>query len=317
MRKAADLIKKQIVQVDTGNIVGNVADLLLDLDAGRLAAVVTMAGRWRETTLIAWEQILVSTGDVILVKPGIEPQAASATPHFQVLLERNIHLHGTPVLTDKGEKIGSLGEMLIDDAGHIQAYTVNRGFLGSERHFVPTSGIISVGADAILIHEGSVRDSLEPLVEAERADEIKHSIVMPLTGARLTVGNEAAGHTPDQAAMPPVISTTSSETDLPPDFAPLVPEAPTLAAKSAPHHIASGPTLHLNAAEERSLQRDDHPTPSAATPHDSAPLPESAPRPIASGPTLHLKEADIDAILRGDQPMPDAPIAPESADTTR
>ena len=317
MRKAADLIKKQIVQVDTGNIVGNVADLLLDLDAGRLAAVVTMAGRWRETTLIAWEQIVVSTGDVILVKPGVEPQAASATPHFQVLLERNIHLHGTPVLTDKGEKIGSLGEMLIDDAGFIKAYTVNRGFLGSERHFVPTSGIISVGADAILIHEGSVRDSLEPQVEAERADEIKHSIVMPLTGARLTVGNENAAPMPDQAAMPSAISTASSESDLPPDFAPLVPEVPTLAPDFAPHPIASGPTLHLHSAEVNALRRDEQAIPAASTPSEPATLPESAPQPIASGPTLHLKDADIDAILRGDQPMPDAPTLPESADTAR
>ena len=270
MRKAADLIKKQLVQLDTGNIVGSIADLLIDPEAGRLAAVVATTGRWRETTVIPWEQIVVSTGDVVLIAAGVEPQPASAVPRLQALLERKIHLSGTPVLTEKGSRVGTVGELLIDSDGAIQAYTINRGFLGSERLFVAVAGVVSIGADALLVHEESLQDSMEPTAEGTRAEEMKHAIVLPLTGTRLLVNNDGvaietpgeasahalAEHAPDHTAP---ADQSDPELSLPADFAP----------------PATGATVQLSGAEADAILGGEQPIPE---PSPGAPAdPESAP----------------------------------------
>jgi uncharacterized protein YrrD len=294
MRKAADLIKKQLVQVDSGNIVGSIADLLIDPEAGRLAAVVTTTGRWRETTLIPWDQIVVSTGDVVLIAAGVEPQPASAVPRLQALLERKIHHSGTPVLTEKGTRVGTVGELLIDSAGAIQAYTINRGFLGSERLFVTVAGVASIGADALLVHEESLQDSMEPTAEGARAEELKHAIVLPLTGTRLLVNNDGVAiETPAEASAHALAEPAPDETkqdnqadpelSLPADFAP----------------AATGATVQLSGAEVDAILRGDQPVPEAAP----------ASPPAAKNP-YKLSGAEVDAILRSRSALPVEPAEP-------
>ena len=268
MRKAADLIKKQIVQIDTGNIIGNVVDLLIDPDEHRLAAVLTVTPRWlREPALVPWEQIVVASGDVILVRPGTEPIHASAKPRLQELLERKIHVSGTPVLTKSGAKAGSVGELMIDDQGQIQGYVVSSGFLGSERQFVAAENVEALGADALIIRDGSTTDIL-PTAESEAeelVDELKHSIVLPLTGTRLLVDpHPAAG-----SEQPPRT------------------EAP-----------ASLESSQFPGDSEQTIGAPPQPS------DRSEFLPE--PAPAETGVTKHLTAAEIDAIVRGDHAMPDA-----------
>ncbi|HEY1012258.1 MAG TPA: PRC-barrel domain-containing protein, partial [Herpetosiphonaceae bacterium] len=204
MRKAADLLKKLIVQIDTGDIVGKVEDLLLDPEQDRLAALITMSGRWmREAALIPWEGIVVCTGDVILVRPGTEPQPASALPPLQQLLERNIHVSGTRVLTASGDKVGTVGEMLIDGEGRIKGYTISRGFLGAERQFVAAEDVEAIGADALIVRDDAARDTLddEPPASGYPADERRPEIVLPLTGTRIPAPLPPF-HEPPPAAEP-------------------------------------------------------------------------------------------------------------------
>jgi uncharacterized protein YrrD len=266
MRKAADLLKKLIVQIDTGNIIGNVADLLIDPEEDRLVAVLTVTARWlREPALIPWEQIVVSTGDVILVQPGTEPILATASPRLQHLLERKIHVSGTTVLTKSGAKVGTVGELMINDHGQILGYVVSSGFLGSERQFVAAENVEALGADALIILEGSTRDVLPTSEAEERADELKHSIVLPLTGTRLTVDSP-----------PPAGSDHSPEVE--PAGVPAAALATDLAV------VAEQPGGEI---------------PASAEPTDSV-----AETPPAVGVTKRLTTAEIDAILRGDRAIP-------------
>ncbi|MBA3469580.1 MAG: PRC-barrel domain-containing protein [Herpetosiphonaceae bacterium] len=267
MRKAADLLKKLIVQVDTGNIIGNVVDLLIDPDESRLVAVLTVTPRWlREPALIPWEQIIVSSGDVILVQADTEPIHASAKPRLQQLLERKIHVSGTPVLTRSGAKVGTVGALMINDHGQILGYVVNSGFLGSERQFVAAESVEALGADALIILEGSAHDTLP--VSASEAEERKRSIVLPLTGTRLLVDPHGGEHLAASAVAAAV------------DIIPPPPEAASASMAPEPASMAA-----------------PEPAPAA---DGLAEVP-----PVAVGTTRKLTTAEIDAILRGDRTMPD------------
>ncbi|HYF61964.1 MAG TPA: PRC-barrel domain-containing protein, partial [Herpetosiphonaceae bacterium] len=269
-------------------------------EAGRLAAVVVTTGRWRETTVIPWERIVVSTGDVVLVAAGVEPQLASAIPPLQALLERKIHLSGTPVLSEKGSRLGTIGELLIDPGGAIVAYTVNRGFLGSERLFVAVEGVVSIGADAILVREESVQDSMEPAAEDARAEELKHAIVLPLTGTRLLVtGDGAALETPAEASLHALAEQSPPDEPASPG-----PDEPGLPLDFAPP--ATGATVHLSGADVDAILRGEQSIPDApAAPAEPVPAPKNPYR---------LSGADVDAILRGQRPLPDPPAASEKED---
>ncbi len=249
MRKAADLIKKQIVQIDTGNVIGNVVDLLIDPDEQRLAAVLTVTPRWlRESALVPWEQIVVASGDVILVLPGTEPIPASAKPRLRELLERKIHVSGTPVLSKSGAKVGSVGELMIDDQGRIQGYVVSSGFLGSERQFVAAENVEAVGADALIIRDGSATDILPTSEAEELADELKHSIVLPLTGTRLLVDpHPAAGSEIARAAVSAPLESTQSSRD----------GKLSIEAMPEPSELASDEELSIAAPPEPSERSSD------------------------------------------------------------
>lgn len=262
MRKAADLIKKQIVQVDTGNIIGSVADLLLDPEKDRLVAVLTVTARWlREPALIPWEQIIVSTGDVILVHPGTEPVHASINPRLQELLERNIHVSGTPVLTRSGAKIGSVGELLIDDQGRIKGYVINSGFLGSERQFVAAENVEALGSDALIIHEGSVSDTL-PTSEPELADELKHSIVLPLTGTRLTVEQQGSGSESETLLADSPMEANEQAAIVAPE-APGVEPVPESASPTGQPPLPFTGVTQQRSTDEVDALRGEQPTPDA------------------------------------------------------
>ncbi len=263
MRKAADLLKKLIVQVDTGNIIGNVVDLLIDPDENRLVAVLTVTPRWlREPALIPWEQIVVSTGDVILVQAGTEPIHASAMPQFQQLLRRKIHVSGTPVLTRSGAKIGTVGALMINDHGQILGYVVNSGFLGSERQFVAAESVEALGADALIILEGSARDALPiSASEAEElVDELKHSIVLPLTGTRLTVDPHVGEHLA-ASAVAAAVATSPPPPEAAPASAAAPEPAPPASGLAEVPPAAVGTTRKLTTAEIDALIRGERTVP--------------------------------------------------------
>lgn len=197
MYKAGELVKKSIVRVDTGNIIGSVADLLVDHAAGRIVGLLTnTGGLFREATVVEWAQVLVWAGDVILVKAGCEVLRANAIPHFHSILEKKIHLTGTAAIGRSGNKLGTIGELLLDETGLIVGYVITRGVLKGERQYVLSAGVAGIGSDAVVIYDEALRDTIEGLEPT--IPDPKLTMVMPLTGTRLSVEAPASTPTPSE-----------------------------------------------------------------------------------------------------------------------
>lgn len=80
MVRTSELRVRELVNVDDGRRLGTVSDLVLDLESGRVAALVLpgpgrlfgLFGREQET-VVAWERVARVGVDVVLVSLGSEP----------------------------------------------------------------------------------------------------------------------------------------------------------------------------------------------------------------------------------------------------
>ncbi|MYL33059.1 YlmC/YmxH family sporulation protein [Pontibacillus yanchengensis] len=77
----SELQVKEIISVENGQKLGHLIDLEIDVDRGRITAIVLgnkgkMMGLFgkEEEVVIPWESILTIGDDVILVKHGQKPQ---------------------------------------------------------------------------------------------------------------------------------------------------------------------------------------------------------------------------------------------------
>lgn len=279
MHKAADLIKKEIVRIDTGNIIGSVVDLLFDPEERHLVALITVSGGWlRDTVLVDWQAVLVWTGDIVLVKPETEPIKASSNERFSKLLERRIHLAGTNVMSRKGVKLGNVGELLLRQSGEIGAYVINRGFLGSERNYVLAEDIVALGSDALIVARDTVRDTLDDPTVTPRPINVKRGFVMPLTGTLVQLNSD------DEVAMPEA-TNDSVETVADSD------------------HVDPPAAIDPDADLPEAMRVPAEP----ASEHEELPEIMCEVTPV-TGETVKLTPEEIDAIVKGEKAMPNQSV---------
>lgn len=152
MRKAKELIGKDIVHQATGERLATVQDLLLDPDARHIVALLAGGGSWfSDARVVRWNSV-VSSRDVVIVQGDNPIGLASNDPEVSDLLKQNTRMTGTTILSDGGERIGSVGDLFINDLGEVVGYEVKQGFISdlSGRKFLPVEKVLAVGKDAII-----------------------------------------------------------------------------------------------------------------------------------------------------------------------
>ncbi len=149
MRKARELIGKQVVHQATGERLANVQDLLLDPEAGHIIALLVDGGGWfGEARIIRWNAV-VSSGDVIIVQGDQPVIQAHDDAEVSELLKHDIRMTGTTIISDGGERVGSVGDLFINEAGEVVGFEVKQGLI-SGRKFLPIDKVHVVGKDAVI-----------------------------------------------------------------------------------------------------------------------------------------------------------------------
>lgn len=161
MQKANELFGKEVINQTSGEKQGTVRDLVFDED--RRSIVAMMVGglvgrgtvlRWRSISSVG--EVVVIEGEEALVKPGDDPEVAD-------LRDKGHRLTGTEIVTEDGEKIGSVDDLFVDERGRVTGYEVTRGLVSSNK-FLPIESVRSIGKDAIIAGE----PDLMSLKEAEK-----------------------------------------------------------------------------------------------------------------------------------------------------
>jgi sporulation protein YlmC with PRC-barrel domain len=141
MKFAKDLLNKQIVSVDNGQILGKVHDVYLDADLRTVSGLhLGHEGFLRRTAqLIPRSEIMLLGRDTVLVKQAdvvVEEEQIEAVEQWV----RRENLAGRELATAGGTKIATIDDVVIDDTGEVLGFTLGRTYVDSP---VAESGAVS------------------------------------------------------------------------------------------------------------------------------------------------------------------------------
>jgi len=156
MVKIQDLIGKPIVTMNRGEIIAKVKDVLIDPTRFEIAALVLPPAKMfsKETMVVPNTVIHVLGRDVILVTSN-EAMVHNDTLHGVASLLAVVgDLKGCPIATEKGVKVGTLNDVLVDDSGKIVGYDLAKvsieGPIAASKR-VPFRATRSIGRDMIIV----------------------------------------------------------------------------------------------------------------------------------------------------------------------
>lgn len=156
MVKSRRLLGLQVIDIENGRAVGRVSRLIFDPRARRVSAFIVASGHWpAEDHVLEWNQArgvgqhaITIRGTQALVRPA-------SLPELQPLLRRPLRLYGTRVLTEDGEFLGSVEELLIDPrTGEVtQVILAPNGLVQRlrGRSAIPADSVLVMGEDAMVV----------------------------------------------------------------------------------------------------------------------------------------------------------------------
>jgi uncharacterized protein YrrD len=160
MIKSRDLIGKPLVTVTHGEIIGRVKDVLIDPERFEIAALVLPGKLFSRETMIVPRHIIVVFGkDVILVKSNEVTVRDDSLESVASLIAVSGQMKGRQMATEKGVRIGTVDDVMVDEGGRVVGYHLGRvsvpGPLAQTRQ-IPLDAATSVGPDLILVDSAKV-----------------------------------------------------------------------------------------------------------------------------------------------------------------
>lgn len=159
MVKLKKCLKRNVVAVDKGIRLGRPADALIDPRTHRIAWIVLLRGKAEEACVVFPGSAVHSFAEDYLAIDGVE-QLSLAYRERQALevLQQGWKFPGRAVLTRRGDNLGRIVDVHIDDRGRVTEYLVRKGVLGwfkKARHIFP-SELQTSGEDVAVTRDGDV-----------------------------------------------------------------------------------------------------------------------------------------------------------------
>lgn len=159
MRKGKSLLGLSIVGQAEGTQLGRVRDLIFDRDTDEVLALVLgekdLFGLI-DAQIVPWREVQSVGNDVIMVRNSNSRIPLHDEPRVRAVAEagRETVLSGTQIVTTEGKHLGTLADMVIDEAtGRVTGYEVSGGFIADTlrgKKFLPAPPSLKVGADAAI-----------------------------------------------------------------------------------------------------------------------------------------------------------------------
>ncbi|GAP96191.1 PRC-barrel domain-containing protein [Leptolyngbya sp. NIES-2104] len=156
MRKGSDILGKSITAFDTGKRVARVQDLIFDQDTNQLLGVlVEEAGLFHSAKVIPLNAISAFGTDTLIISSRDTIISAKHDDRINQVLDRNLTLKGTRIVTTDGRYLGSVVDLFFDEqTGMIEGYEASGGIFAdaySGRSFIPAPHTLRIGEDATFV----------------------------------------------------------------------------------------------------------------------------------------------------------------------
>lgn len=147
MRLSKDLDGKAIISISDGRFIGKAKDVYVDQDLNTLTGLfLGTEGLINRKSLVIQRQNVVLFGiDAILVKNSDVISDDKAVDEVKLWLRRE-KLEGREVHTPGGTKIGTVGDVILDETGRITGFALGRVFVEgpvAEQGIIDRSAVVA------------------------------------------------------------------------------------------------------------------------------------------------------------------------------
>jgi uncharacterized protein YrrD len=166
MRKAKSLLGLNIVSQLEGKQLGSVRDVIFDEQSHKLVALLLSDRElfgMIDATVIPWTQVREIGPNAIMVPSEEVVLKAHADPVIAESFDQKRKLDGKKITTVRGEDLGTVSDLYLDDNGRIQGFEVSGGLYSdamSGKRYMEIPIDITVGEDRILVPQ-DVADELQ------------------------------------------------------------------------------------------------------------------------------------------------------------
>ncbi len=146
------LRKRPLVDRTAGTALGEVHDILLNLQMDRIEAFTTKGGFLRGSTYVPFGGSTIGT-DAITYQPG---SLSGQDTAWLDTLPKASNILGAPVLSENGQALGKVADLRFDQSSGqltgIEIAPERTGLLArrSKERLLPASGIARIGPDAVI-----------------------------------------------------------------------------------------------------------------------------------------------------------------------
>jgi uncharacterized protein YrrD len=157
VRRAVDILGTQVMNVNSGEIVGRVHDLLFDRE-GRLKGLLLEKKYWfRKVPYLPVSQLLSIGEDLVTIEAEPQLTNESIEDGWVHLVNGDQKMKGVPVITSNGQQLGILEDVYFqEEVGTIIGYELSDGFfsdLMEGRRMIKKPNKLFIGKDAFVVHQ--------------------------------------------------------------------------------------------------------------------------------------------------------------------
>jgi len=157
MIKGKALIGMAVVGQQDGAQLGHVRDLIFDTESDQVLALVLgerdLFGLI-DALVVPWSELSSVGNDVIFARSAASRIKLRDDKAASNVATRENALSGTRIVTTEGKALGTLADMMIDEAtGRIAGYEVSGGFVADTlrgKQFLPSPPGLSIGHDVAI-----------------------------------------------------------------------------------------------------------------------------------------------------------------------
>ena len=189
MRKAKNLIGLRAITQNEGKDLGKVHDLLFTDDSRQLLALLVSDRElfgFKDATAISWSQVREIGTHAVMVPDENAVAKVHSDDVIAEAYDNEKTLTSKQLTTDKGETLGKISDLYLDDNGNVVGYEVSGGLFSDAyngRRYLDAPSDVTVGKDVILMPHQIVDDL------NRQADQQPGGIKGALGSAGETLGN--------------------------------------------------------------------------------------------------------------------------------
>jgi uncharacterized protein YrrD len=159
MQKLSGIVGKSIVTADTGQRLGQTADVLFDSDRTHVIGLVVSGGWFKNEAVLPYEHVHALGGDAVIARGTGHLMDAKEWKQSGRGVQRSSALTGKPIVTATGERLGVVSDIAVDpESGAVRAIEVRSpkaGGLLTRRAMMPAETGIKVGRDFLVVSNGT------------------------------------------------------------------------------------------------------------------------------------------------------------------